>query len=134
MYLCRSRRPRRAHEWSAGKTVTFVVTLAASGSVTLAAKKAGMSRKSAYALKSRDPVFAAAWKAAIGASGRRSAPPAATGIEGDTRTRAASSTASTANCRGSLAAAAEERDHWFAMLAAQLGRSAPSNAVKPCRN
>lgn len=55
------RRPRRSHEWSAARAV---VTLAATRSVTLAARAACMSRKSAYALKSRDPAFAAAWIAA----------------------------------------------------------------------
>lgn len=55
-----SRSPRAA-EWSGEKAVTFIVTLAASANVTLAAARAGMSRKSAYALKSRDPAFAAAW-------------------------------------------------------------------------
>ena len=66
--LSRPRRPRRAGEWTAAKAVTFIVTLAASRSVTLAARAAGMSRKSAYALKDRDPAFAAAWAAAIKAS------------------------------------------------------------------
>ena len=59
------RRPRRPHEWSNAKAVTFIVTLAALRSVTLAAARAGMSRKSAYALKGRDPAFAAAWRAAL---------------------------------------------------------------------
>ena len=58
-------RPRRAHEWSGGKIVTFLVTLAATQSVTLAARGAGMSRKSAYALKGRDPAFADAWNKAL---------------------------------------------------------------------
>jgi len=44
--------------------VTFIVTLAATRSVTLAARAVGMSRKSAYALKQRDPAFAFAWAAA----------------------------------------------------------------------
>lgn len=66
--LARTRRPRRAGEWTESKAVTFVVTLAASRSVTLAAARAGMSRKSAYALKRRNPRFAAAWKAALAAS------------------------------------------------------------------
>lgn len=66
-FLSRPRRPRRAHEWSAAKAVTFIVTLAASQSVTLAARAAGMSRKSAYALKARDSAFAAAWAAALSA-------------------------------------------------------------------
>jgi hypothetical protein len=61
------RRPRRTGEWTSAAAVTFIVTLAARQSVTLAARRAGMSRKSAYALKARDPAFAAAWKAAIAA-------------------------------------------------------------------
>lgn len=62
--LSRPRRARRPHEWSDAAAVTFIVTLAARGSVTLAARAAGMSRKSAYALQARDPVFARAWQAA----------------------------------------------------------------------
>ena len=59
--LSRPLRPRRNGEGSGSRGVTFIVTLAAHRSVTLAARKAGMSRKSAYALKARDPAFAAAW-------------------------------------------------------------------------
>ena len=59
------RRRRRAGEWTAAKAVTFIVTLAARQSVTLAAARAGMSRKSAYALKGKDCAFAAAWNAAL---------------------------------------------------------------------
>jgi hypothetical protein len=61
----RQSRGRRAHEWSAGKAVTFIVTFAATRNVTLAAHAAGMSRKAAYALKRRDPAFAAAWAASL---------------------------------------------------------------------
>jgi len=57
--LSRPRRARRSSDWSPAKAVTFIVTLAAHRSVTLAAAEAGMSRKSAYALKVRDPAFAA---------------------------------------------------------------------------
>lgn len=63
-FLSRPRRPRRAGEWSSERAVTFIVTLAATRSVTLAARAAGMSRKSAYALRDRDPAFASAWSAA----------------------------------------------------------------------
>jgi hypothetical protein len=66
--LSRPRRPRRQGEWTQGKAVTFIVTLAATQSVTLAARAAGISRKSAYALKSRDSAFASAWNAAIAAA------------------------------------------------------------------
>jgi hypothetical protein len=69
--LSRPRRPRRATEWSPAKAVTFIVTLAASRSVTLAARAAGISRKSAYALKSRDPLFASAWAKALAATRRK---------------------------------------------------------------
>lgn len=72
--LSNPRRPHRPHEWSKGKAVTFIVTLAATRSVTLAARAAGMSRKAAYALKSRDPAFASAWNAAIAAN-RPTKPP-----------------------------------------------------------
>ena len=64
--LSRPRRPRRAGEWTPAAAVTFIVTLAASRSVTLAARAAG-SRKSTFALKSRDCAFAAAWAAALAA-------------------------------------------------------------------
>ena len=65
--LSRPRRARRSHEWNDRSTVTFIVTLAASRSVTLAARSAGMSRKAAYALRHRDPSFDAAWNAALNA-------------------------------------------------------------------
>jgi hypothetical protein len=61
-------RTRRPGEWSAGSAILFIVTLAAKGHVTLAARAAGMSRKSAYALRKRDPLFARAWNAAIAAA------------------------------------------------------------------
>lgn len=67
LQLAQTRRARRVREWTEAKAVTFIVTLAASRSVTLAAARAGMSRKSAYALKRRDARFAAAWKAALAA-------------------------------------------------------------------
>lgn len=63
----RNARPIRAHEWSHAKSVTFIVTLAATRNVTLAARAAGMSRKAAYALKVRDSLFAQTWEQALGA-------------------------------------------------------------------
>ena len=42
------RRPQRPGESTGRCAVTFIVTLAATGSVTLAARSAGMSRKAAY--------------------------------------------------------------------------------------
>jgi len=59
------RRPRRQGEWTEQKAVTFIVTLAARGNVTLAARNVGMSRKAAYALRARDAGFARAWNSAL---------------------------------------------------------------------
>jgi len=70
-FLSQPRRPRRPGEWSPALAVTFIVTLAATRSVTLAARAAGLSRKSAYALKGRDPAFASAWSAALRAAAPR---------------------------------------------------------------
>ena len=66
--LSRPRRPHRSGQWTSPAAVTFIVTLAATRSVTLAAREARMSRKSAYALRSRDAAFAFAWAAAVNAS------------------------------------------------------------------
>ena len=71
--LSRPRRPHRFGEWTSDRAVTFIVTLAATRSVTLAARAAWMSRKSAYALKARDSVFGAAWRQALNAGAKRSA-------------------------------------------------------------
>jgi hypothetical protein len=61
-------RRQRADGWTHGRRVTFVVTLAASGSVTFAAASAGLSRKSAYALKRRDAAFASLWDRSLAAA------------------------------------------------------------------
>ena len=66
------RPPDSTHQWSNARVVIFIVTLAAQGNVTFAANRAEMSRKSAYALKDRDSVFASAWTAAL--SARRAGP------------------------------------------------------------
>ena len=76
----RTHRTRRAAEWSAGKIVTFIVTLAATRTVTHAARAAGMSRKAAYALRQRDPAFRDAWKAAMGVRRGDGAAPATSSI------------------------------------------------------
>ena len=61
----------RTCEWTDVKAVTFIVTLAASRSVTVAAARVGMSRKAAYALRNRDGAFAMGWDAALAARARR---------------------------------------------------------------
>ena len=81
--LAETRRPRRAGEWTEAKAVTFIVTLAASRSVTFAAQRAGMSRKAAYHLKRRDAGFAAAWNAALEAAQAIYERPAPNRVEGD---------------------------------------------------
>lgn len=127
--LSRPARARRPNEWNGGKAVTFFVTLAARRSVTLAALEAGMSRKSAYALKLRDPAFAAAWTAALA---RRKGnkidevedPPESL-AQGDRRKRAGSSSDSGAGRSASLRIRdAERRERFFSGLAAGLPRSA----------
>jgi hypothetical protein len=125
--LSRPCRPRRQHEWSAGKAVTFIVTLAASQSVTLAAREAGMSRKSAYALKGRDPAFADAWNAALKARRTKRegdkveevhVPPVSSS-QGDKRVRAEPSDWSTIRRRHDAAL----RDLFFGRLVRQSGES-----------
>lgn len=129
--LSRPLRPGRAHEWSRGKAVTFIVTLAATRSVTLAARAAGMSRKAAYALKSRDPAFADAWKIATAA--RRSgdtvkdmAAPAKPPGQGNSVARSASSNSSSGG-RYPRERRVEEalRDRFLARLVALRADSPP---------
>ena len=50
--------------WSADRQRLYIETLAETGSVHLSAKAAGLSARSAYALRVRSPAFAAAWDAA----------------------------------------------------------------------
>lgn len=60
--------------WNAARQRLFIETLAETGSVHLAAKAAGLSARSAYALRVRSAPFAAAWdKAQQLAVGRLSA-------------------------------------------------------------
>ena len=136
--LSRPRRPRRPGEWTPARAVIFIVTLAASRSVTLAARQAGMSRKSAYALKSRDPAFAVAWSAAVTAGRSRRA-------EGDkveevhgapVRRHHGDSSPSRVDRERAFArfvSTAEERDRWFARLAANPGRPVPMHRAQQCR-
>ena len=55
---------RKAGGWSAARQRLYIETLAETGSVHLAARTAGLSARSAYALRVRSPGFAAAWDAA----------------------------------------------------------------------
>jgi hypothetical protein len=127
--LSRPFRPNRPHEWSKGKAVTFIVTLAATRSVTLAARAAGMSRKAAYALKSRDPAFADAWKVAL-ARRPQSVPKAA--AEGNNSDPAARSISSI-DRRHPRARQMEEalRDRFLARLLALQADSAPVARRRP---
>ena len=108
------RRPRRTGEWTDGAAIAFLVTLAAHKSVTLAARAACMSRKSAYALKGRDSAFAQAWSVAL-------ATPPFRPIEGDTAKPAAPSTSSTASATVARKVDAIRRDRFFAALRASNG-------------
>ena len=118
--LSRPRRPRRPGEWTTGAAIMFLVTLAARKSVTLAARSAGMSRKSAYALKARDPAFAEAWIAALAAP---SAP-----SEGDRLRRSAPSNSSSKLPHPKkVECDAMRRDRFFAAL-----RESRKLAPAPC--
>ena len=55
---------RKVGGWSAARQRLYIETLAETGSVHLAAKAAGLSARSAYALRVRSPAFSAAWDAA----------------------------------------------------------------------
>ena len=50
--------------WNAVRQRLYIETLAETGSVHLSAKAAGLSARSAYALRVRSPAFSAAWDAA----------------------------------------------------------------------
>jgi len=63
--LSRARPAGVRHDaWTGERMATFLEVLADTGLVTEGYRAAGMSRDSAYALRNRDPVFAAAWAAA----------------------------------------------------------------------
>ena len=131
--LSRPRRPHRSHEWDAGKAVTFIVTLAARRSVTLAATAAGMSRKSAYALKDRNPLFAAAWNAALKAregdkAHKADTPPPAT-PEGDIRTPAAAPVRAANPSDEARRFAELQRDLFFARLRQRVPKPRPPHQV-----
>ena len=55
---------RKTGGWSAERQRRFIETLAETGSVHLAAKSAGLSARSAYALRVRSLAFSTAWDAA----------------------------------------------------------------------
>jgi hypothetical protein len=136
--LSHSRRPRRAGEWTESRAVTFIVTLAASRSVTLAAAKAGISRKSAYALKIRNAAFAAAWNAALvaGAKVWRQGP-ALNSFQGDKLAkvhnppieRPEGDKASRLTSRN---LDAEMRDLFFSAVANRVGDSSPPSLAGTC--
>lgn len=56
--------PVRHDGWTGERMAAFLEVLADTGIVTEACRAAGMSRDGAYAFRNRDPVFAAAWRAA----------------------------------------------------------------------
>ena len=51
--------------WTAARRETFLDTLAATCNVRAATAAAGMTSKAAYALRQREPAFAAAWEEAL---------------------------------------------------------------------
>ncbi|MXO58229.1 LysR family transcriptional regulator [Altererythrobacter salegens] len=68
----RSPTARRSHDdyrWTPGKAHAFLTALAQCGKVAEAARSVGMTRQSAYRLKSRSRLFAEHWPRAL-ASGK----------------------------------------------------------------
>lgn len=59
--------PGRRDGWTAERQLRFLDSLARTGSITIAAKAAGMSRETAYRLRKRrdGALFAAAWDRAL---------------------------------------------------------------------
>jgi len=134
--LSRPLRPRRNGEWSGSRALTFIVTLALHRSVTLAAREAGMSRKSAYALKARDPAFAAAWDEALKSASRKRQGdevqevhnPRTSLSQGDKSRRTAPPKSSTQRRIEEL-----RRDRFFARLAATRTSSAKRREFRVAR-
>lgn len=57
--------PHARHDgWTGERMATFLEVLADTGIVSEGCRAVGMSRDTAYSLRNRDPVFAAAWRAA----------------------------------------------------------------------
>lgn len=56
---------RQANRWTVAAETRFFETLAASANVSYAALQAGMTKKSAYNRKHREPAFARAWMRAL---------------------------------------------------------------------
>ena len=133
LLLSRPCRTRRPHEWDAGKAVTFIVTLAARRSVTLAATAAGMSRKSAYALRDRDPLFAAAWSAALkareGDKAHKADTPPPASPKGDRRTPAAAPVRAANPSDEARRFAELQRDLFFARLRQRVPKPRPPHQV-----
>ena len=115
-FLSRPRRQRRSGEWTSDRAVTFIVTLAATRSVTLAARRAGMSRKAAYALKARDPAFSAAWVAAAEAGARAA-------VQGDKVKEVHEPPVSSSH--GNTSPSRPDRERAFTGLVARLRESPP---------
>lgn len=57
-------RPTRHDGWTGERIATFLEVLADTGIVAEGYRAAGMSKTSAYSLRTRDPLFDAAWRAA----------------------------------------------------------------------
>lgn len=55
----------RAGQWTQAKRARFLDLLAATANASAAARDVGMSKWSAFALRRRDPAFAALWQAAL---------------------------------------------------------------------
>ena len=60
----RAPRPSAEYRWTNRKAHAFIEALAQHGKVAAAARSVGMTRQSAYKLRSREPVVAEGWERA----------------------------------------------------------------------
>ena len=107
--------PIRSDGWTPDRRVTFCVTLAASGSVTFASASAGLSRKSAYALRKRDDGFASLWDQSLEAA-RAARRKVRRGIRKGNEIEARPKPRQPVNFINRLQADAARRDRFFAAL------------------
>jgi hypothetical protein len=117
----------RRDGWTNGRRVTFFVTLATTGSVTIASASVGLSRKSAYALKKRDRTFASLWARALAMAGkapRQSCSERAEGYKCAAPETAATSSSGVKPAVSDRMLAEAERDRFFAAL--EMRRSGAS--------
>ena len=117
----------RADGWTPERRVTFCVNLASSSNVTFAAASVGLSRKAAYALRKRDPGFAALWQSALLATQT----PKAKGNTADTHRKVNKPPREGNRSDRAQRLAEAERDLFFATLGKTSARRIVAEANRP---